>query len=360
MSSSHSPDRSVGGAPRVPDPAPHRASRYAALLAVSTAVALALGACGADDDEASTRQPNTGSAPAVDRPSGSAATGARNPAESGIGDGSTPQFARYVALGDSFAAFGPVAAATTGPAGCLRSSANYPALVAELLDSAEFVDASCGGAQTTDMTARQIVETPPQFDALTPGTDVVTLSIGGNDIGFGDIARCVMTTRGDYRTDPSADAGPGTGAGPDAGIGGAAPCRDRLDTPVTDALDALPSKLDAVYAGIRARSPEARVVTTGYMPLATAHGACEFVTAMNPGDVTWVRYVTERVNLIVAEAAARAGADLVLPRDAEQRSACAPASERYTDFTGTDTGSHPMHPTAAGQRAMADAVAAAI
>lgn len=351
MWSPYSPDRSVGGAPRVPAPAPHRASPYAALLAVSTAVTLALGACGADDDEASTHQPATGSEPAADGPSGSAA-----------------QFARYVALGDSFAAFGPVAAATTGPEGCLRSSANYPALVAELLESAEFVDASCGGAQTTDMTARQIVETPPQFDALTPGTDVVTLSIGGNDIGFGDIARCVMTTRGDSRADPRADAGTGIGGGRGAGIGGsaggsaggAAPCRDRLDTPVTDALDALPSKLDAVYAGIRARSPEARVVTTGYMPLVPAHGACEFVTAMNPGDVTWTRYVTERVNLIVAEAAARAGADLVLPRDAEQRSACAPASERYTDFTGTDTGSHPMHPTAAGQRAMAHAVAAAI
>lgn len=334
MSSPYSPDRSVGGAPRVPAPAPHRASPYAALLAVSTAVTLALGACGADDDEASTHQP----APAM-------------------GPESAPQFVRYVALGDSFAAFGPVAAATTGPEGCLRSSANYPALVAELLESAEFVDASCGGAQTTDMTARQIVETPPQFDALTPGTDVVTLSIGGNDIGFGDIAHCVMTTRADSRADPRADAGAGGGG---AGIGGAAPCRDRLDAPVTDALDALPSKLDAVYAGIRARSPEARVVATGYMPLVPAHGACEFVTAMNPGDVTWTRYVTERVNLIVAEAAARAGADLVLPRDAEQRSACAPASERYTDFTGTDTGSHPMHPTAAGQRAMAHAVAAAI
>lgn len=313
MSSSHTP--ASGATPRTP----RRLRRHAALLAAGAAATLALGACGADDDEAPPRAPG--------------------PAVTGSAGDAGPTYARYVALGDSFAALGPVAAPTTGPPGCLRSTANYPALLAEGLGGTEFVDVSCGGARTGDMTGRQIAETPPQFDALTPGTDLVTLSIGGNDIGFGDIAGCIMTTRAGS-------------VGPDG-----APCRDRLERSVADALDALPARLDAVYDGIRDRSPGARIIATGYMPLVPADGGCDFVASMTPGDVTWTRQVTERISLIVADAARRAGADLVLPEDAAARSACAPTAERYTDFTGVETGSHPMHPTAAGQRAMADAVA---
>ena len=189
------------------------------------------------------------------------------------------------------------------------------------------------------MTTRQIPETPPQFDALTPNTDLVTLSIGGNDIGFGAIAGCVAQT-------PRAAPG--------------APCRDRLEQSVTEALNALPASLDTVYAGIADRSPAARVIATAYMPLVPDHGGCEFVSGMSPGDVTWVRHVTERINLIVADAADRAGATVAEPDDADQHHACAPASERYTDFTGTETGSHPMHPTAAGKQAMAEAVSAVL
>lgn len=290
---------------------PHRTARRAALLTVGAAVALALGSCG-DDDDNTTHGADTGH---------------------GATDG--PRYARYVALGDSFAAFGPVDAPTSGPAACLRSTHNYPAVLARSANIGDLVDVTCGGARTPDMTAPQIADTPPQFSALTADTDLVTLSIGGNDIGFGDIAGCVMTSPADSD----------------------APCRDRLEGPVTAALDGLPAELDAVYAGIRARSPDARVVTTAYLALVPAHGGCEFVSAMAPGDVAWTRHVTARVNLLVADAAGRAGADLVSPSGAAERHACARADRRYTDFTGNETGSHPMHPTGAGQAAMARAIA---
>ena len=96
------------------------------------------------------------------------------------------------------------------------------------------------------------------------------------------------------------------------------------------------------------------------MPLVPDHGGCDFVSGMSPGDVTWTRHVTERINMIVAAAADRAGATVVEPSDADERHACAPAARRYTDFTGAETGSHPMHPTAAGQQAMAAAVESAL
>ena len=299
-------------------------SRPAALFAAGAALALVLGACTTTDP---------------DDDDNNVARGPGGPAPSETAEQSGPAYGRYVALGDSFAALGPVDAPTSGPAGCLRSSLNYPSLVAAGDEIGEFVDVTCGGAQTRDMTTSQIPETPPQFDALTPDTDLVTLSIGGNDIGFGAIAGCVAGT-------PRAETG--------------APCRDRLEQSVTDALDALPDALDSVYTSIAERSPGARVITTAYMPLVPDHGGCDFVSGMSPGDVTWTRYVTERINLIVADAADRAGATVVEPDDADERHACATASERYTDFTGAETGSHPMHPTAAGQQAMAGAVGAAI
>ena len=156
-----------------------RATPHVALLAVGAVVALALGSCAVvDDDNATTDD-----------------TATRTDARAANGDSDEPRYARYVALGDSFAAFGPVAAPMSGPESCLRSSRNYPAVLAESPQIADMVDVTCGGARTTDMTTRQIAQTPPQFDALTGDTDLVTLSIGGNDIGFGDIAVCVVTTR---------------------------------------------------------------------------------------------------------------------------------------------------------------------
>lgn len=292
-------------------------ARGAASLAVGAAVALALGACaGGDDDEVP---------PAASPP---ASTDTAEPGRAAVD--------RYVALGDSFAALGPTDAPTSGPGPCLRSTRNYPALLARDIGSGGFSDVTCGGARTIDMTVPQIPQTPPQFDALTADTDLVTLSIGGNDIGFGDIVACVVRT-------PRVETG--------------APCADRLGAVTSRALEDLPARLDGVYAGIRERSPAARIVTTAYLPLVPDDGGCAFVERMSPGDVNWTRSVTADINRVVTEAAGRAGADVVLPDDASDRHACAPPAERYTDFTGVETGSHPMHPTAAGHRAMAGAVA---
>jgi hypothetical protein len=130
-----------------------------------------------------------------------------------------------------------------------------------------------------------------------------------------------------------------------------------LDAGVSSSLEGLGARLDAVHAGIRERSPAARIVVTAYMPLVPPDGGCDFTERVSPGDVTWTRAVTDRVNSAVTDAAVRAGAEIVVPDDAGERHACAPADERYTSFTGAETGSHPMHPTAAGQRAMAAAVA---
>ena len=115
--------------------------------------------------------------------SGTAGAGVSGP----LGAGGPPH---YVALGDSYTA-GPLIPDETGsPGGCLRSTHSYPFLVAAGTGAATFTDVSCQGATTADMTHAQSVPlgtNPPQDKALSASTTLVTLQIGGNDIGFSNI-----------------------------------------------------------------------------------------------------------------------------------------------------------------------------
>jgi len=236
--------------------------------------------------------------------------------------------AHYVALGDSYAAMGSLSAPTSGPADCLRSADNYPALVLAdpLILAGE--DASCSGAVTADIAT--------QVAALTPDTDLVTLSIGGNDIRFGDIAGCFHRAL----TEP-------------------VDCPALLDAPVHHLLSTLPAELDGVYDTIGALSPGARIIATGYLPL-LADGECPELAAVPEEHRAWALDVTAEINAVVRETAERHGAGFVLPADAESHSVCAEPAQRWTDVTGELTDAYPMHPTPAGQRAMAEAVLAVL
>lgn len=233
-------------------------------------------------------------------------------------------YAHYVALGDSYAAMGSRSAATTGPAECFRSADNYPALV--LADDRVLTgqDASCASAVTADI--------PGQAAALTPDTDLVTLSIGGNDIRFGEIAGCFHRA-----------------------LSQPVDCPSLLDAPVSDLLTALPAELDGVYGMIGDLSPDARLITTGYLPLLTT-GECPDLAGVPEEHRAWAVDVTSEINEVVRDAAQRHGSEFVLPADADAHTVCAEPEARWTDVTGELTDAYPMHPTPAGQRAMAEAV----
>jgi lysophospholipase L1-like esterase len=182
-----------------------------------------------------------------------------------------PAFTHYVALGDSYASGPFIPDQRTDPVGCLRSTHNYPADLAAALGVPEFVDVSCGGAVTDDMTAPQSVtlgSNPPQFDALTPDTDLVTVTIGGNDIGFVDILTTCATLS---VTDPTGN-----------------PCQQHYTAGGTDQLSATIAatapKIAAVLAGIRQRSPQAKVVVVGYLRILPPSGRwCPSRSATCPG-----------------------------------------------------------------------------
>lgn len=259
---------------------------------------------------------------------------------SGLPGSSTtnPVGIKYVALGDSYAAYGSLNSPKSGPAPCLRGADNYPAEVIKAL-RANGTDSSCGGAKTEHVLSQwdrgSGVIVPAQVESLKRDTELVTLSIGGNDIDFGTMTSCLY----EVAQDPNAT-----------------PCEDRLKTSTDQKLTSLTPRLNAVHEEINRRSPNARVIVTGYYSLVASSGSCPAAGAMSMQDRNWVADLTRRVNQVRAEAAMRAGAEFVLPAHSDEHTACAEPAQRWVDGTGRETNSHAMHPTALGQKVMANAV----
>ena len=105
---------------------------------------------------------------------------------------------RYVALGDSYSAASGVLPPDPSSPLCARSTVNYPHVIAGRID-ARLTDVTCGAAETKDFAASQYPGVAPQLDALRPRTQLVTMTIGGNDNNtfIGAIAECGAAGRVD-------------------------------------------------------------------------------------------------------------------------------------------------------------------
>ena len=247
-------------------------------------------------------------------------------------------YQHYVALGDSFAAMGSRDADTTGPAECFRSADNYPAGVAEHERVEEFVDVSCASAVTGDIFQTRAGESEsiaPQMESLTPETDLVTVSIGGNDIGFPGLAACFQEAMAS---------------------GTESDCASQFDR--EENMQSLNELLFHVYQTISERSPKADVYVTGYLPLISAEGACEDAAFISDSDRGWAVGLTNELNGRIEGMSTEMGFTFVLPENASEHTVCAAPEERWTDLTGQETNAYPMHPTSLGQQAMADAIKA--
>lgn len=252
---------------------------------------------------------------------------------------------RYVGLGDSYAA-GPLIPVPIPPLGCLKSSNDYSHLVQRRLRFPEFRDASCSGAVTDDMTTAQDVfprANPPQFDRLTADTVAVTLTIGGNDIGFSSIATACIS--------PSPFG---------------SPCRDRFTAGGTDQIsariDATAPKVAEVLRGIGARSPQARTYVVNYAAIFPHEGrGCYPQLPVARGDVPYLRDKQVELNAMLAEQAAAAGAEVVDVYAASRgRDACALPGVRWVEPYVPASAAAPLHPNLLGMKATADVVVAAV
>ena len=177
----------------------------------------------------------------------------------------------YVALGDSYASGYGLKPFSERPAtGCYQAAHDYPHQLAETL-GLRLDDRTCAGASTLNVTDTPqqtgigSATAPVQADALTPDTDIVTISIGGNDLGFTDVIQNCIASASD---------------GPlffDIKGASYTHCRDYY-SPVVNGVeqdklvaaihDTLVPRLAHTFDVISQRAPKAKVFVVGYPTIA--------------------------------------------------------------------------------------------
>jgi lysophospholipase L1-like esterase len=246
----------------------------------------------------------------------------------------------YVALGDSYSAGSGVwPPDPSAPPACMRSSSNYPHVIAATT-GASLTDVTCGAAQTKDFTAAQYPGVAPQLDALGPGTDLVTLTIGGNDNNtfIGAIVAC--------------------GSAGAASLGYGSPCKDLYGSRFDADIDAqtYPAVRKAL-ADVHAAAPNARVAVLGYpwiVPTAFVP-SCYAKLPIARGDVPYLRALQAHLNAVIAQAASETGTTFVdLSGASDGHDACTPIGTRWVEPVLFGTNTVPVHPNALGEAAMAD------
>jgi hypothetical protein len=253
--------------------------------------------------------------------------------------------ANYVSLGDSYAAGPLIPNQSLNPLGCLRSSNNYSHLAAPTI-GLPLEDVSCSGAKTNHMLEQQNVEpgpNPPQFDILSTQTEVVTITIGGNDIGFSEVAQSCITIN-PFST-PCKDKYAGGG-------------KDQLQ----ERINATGPKVDAVLDGIRVFAPFAEIYVVNYPAIFPETGfGCWPQMPIGFGDVPYLRQTEKSLNAMLAAQAAANGAKLVDWYSASiGHDACKSTSTRWVEPLVPGTLAAPIHPNKAGMQGGANALIAAL
>jgi lysophospholipase L1-like esterase len=138
----------------------------------------------------------------------------------------------YVALGDSYSSGVGAGDYISSSGSCDRSTNAYSQLWANAHAPASYTSVACSGATTTDVNNSQL-------SALSSSTTLVSMTIGGNDVGFSNI----MET---------------------CALEGTNSCVNAVQQAENFANTTLPGLLNTTYNGIRSHAPNAHVVILGY------------------------------------------------------------------------------------------------
>jgi lysophospholipase L1-like esterase len=244
---------------------------------------------------------------------------------------------RYVALGDSYsAASGVLPLDLTAPPQCLRSMLNYPHVIAGQT-GAKLTDVTCGAAETSHFFTAQYPDVPPQLDALASDTQLITMTIGGNDsnVFINTIVDC--------------------GAAGVSTLGQGSPCKDRYGSSFDDTIrnTTYPSLVKALGA-VRAKAPRAKVAILGYPWIMPPTVGCFDKMPIAVGDVPYVRDIETTLNDAVRRAAAATGATYVdFSNVSNGHDACEPPGVRWIEPVTQGTNPVIVHPNALGESEMA-------
>ncbi|NNG38155.1 SGNH/GDSL hydrolase family protein [Flexivirga sp. ID2601S] len=224
----------------------------------------------------------------------------------------------YVALGDSYAAG---VGAGDPQTSCWQTAAAYPVQVAAGLGVQVDLQA-CIGATVADVTGTQLASVPE-------AASYVSVTVGGNDIGFTHVL---------------------TECAKPAWMGDSGPV---IDAALTVLREQLPTRLSTVYDAIRARAPKARVVVAGYPRLFNGVD-CSLVTFFTTQEMTRLNDAADELAQVIGGAADAAGFEFVDVRDAfAGHAVCDPQAWIHDVVLPIQES---FHPTADGHGAYTSAV----
>ena len=254
---------------------------------------------------------------------------------------------RYTALGDSFTSGAGIPDIDTSNA-CQRSDRNYPSLLAKRLD-ADLSDVSCGSATNDDVFRPQegLAQQPaPQIEGVTKKTDLVTVSLGLNDLRF--FFDLIVTCPALAAAATPADAVSCTQA-QESWEGG----------PLQDRLPRIQERLSRTLRAVGDRAPDAVVVVVGYPQIVPARGTCAELP-VPAADYPLLLDAFEGLSDAMRNAAEDADAVFV---DVESASAghdmCAGAAA-WVNGSVARADAPTYHPVPEGHRQIADLVAQAL
>lgn len=235
----------------------------------------------------------------------------------------------YVAMGSSFAAGPsiPPVQSSGGAAACMRSSNNYASIVARET-GANLTDVTCSGATTANILTTNQGAQPPQINAVNSGTDLVTVTIGGNDVNY-------LGSMVTYSCQNS----------------GGTNCGTVDQAAMNTALGQVRGRIESVVNAVHARAPQARVLLVSYSTLLPDTGGCDGVP-LTADQRIFERTVATRLAQAGIDAANSTGATLVRMATASHgHDMCSadPWVEKYKPASGRTS----YHPNEAGMRAAA-------
>lgn len=246
----------------------------------------------------------------------------------------------YVAMGDSFAA-APGVPERAAPRGCHKSTNNYSSVLARRLDAATFHDVTCSGATSDDVVNRQQRTDhgliPRQVDVIGPSTELITITIGANDVGLaGDAESCQVKA-----VDPK----PCT---PEFVVGEV----DRVSNLITEQVPVWSMMIDR----LRTDAPRARIIVVGYGMLIRP-GGCFPDQPVLPNDADYLQAKIDELDDRQRQLAAEKGIEFFDTRPMSVgHDMCAPPAERYVEGYTTKDTRVPLHPTALGAVAVGNAL----
>ncbi|XVX20150.1 SGNH/GDSL hydrolase family protein [Actinomycetota bacterium] len=228
----------------------------------------------------------------------------------------------YVALGDSYAA-----GVGGGPrvSECWRADAGYPVLLARTL-GLDLAYQACLGATVADVERHQL-------GALSDATPLVSITLGGNDIGFAPVL--ISAAEPAWMSDSETV----------------------IDAALVTLRTELPTRLRGVYAVVRDRAPQAEIVVTTYPRLFNGED-CQLATFFSDHEMSRLNAAADELAAVIAQAAATVGATTVDVVDSFVGHAVCDEVEWVNGVAWPLEGS--FHPSAAGHAAYARLVSEAV